>query len=77
MIGVPALSGVRDRSEVLGTGDWPRPILTHPMLFRLTCENRIRSVAFPKLPGLEPPSYWLGPAAVGGFCTSATSPTTS
>jgi hypothetical protein len=77
LIGVRALSGVRDRSEVLGAGDWPRPVLTDPVLFRLACEERVLSGPFPELLGLEPSPCWLGSAVVGGSCTRATSPTTS
>ena len=82
-IGVRALSGVRDQSKVLGTRDWPCPILTDLVLFSLTWEERVISEAldvsgaFPALAGIKPPLCWLGPAAMGGFCTSATSPTTS
>ena len=75
--GVWALSGVRDRSEVLGTGDCPRPVLTDPVLFRLACEKRVLSGALLELPGCEPPACWLGSTVVGGFCTIATSPTSS
>jgi hypothetical protein len=81
-IGVRALSGVRDWSEVLGAGDCPRPVLADPVLadpvlFRRVCMERVISGSFPELPGLEPPPCWLGSAAVGGFCTRATSPTSS
>ena len=76
LIGVRALSGVQDRSEVRGTGDWPCPDLTDPVLFRLTWGERILSGALPELAGREPPPCWLGPAAVGGLWTRATSPTT-
>jgi hypothetical protein len=75
LIGVRALSGVRDRSEVLGTGDCLRPVLTYPILFHLVCEERLLSGSFSELPGLEPPPCWLGSAVVGGFYTRATSPT--
>jgi hypothetical protein len=77
LIGVRALSGVRDRSEVLGAGDWPRPVLTNPILFSLAYEERVLSGAFPELPGFEPSPCWLGSAVVGGSCTRATSPTIS
>jgi hypothetical protein len=77
LIGVRALSKVWDRSEVLGAGDWPRPVLTDPILFRLACEERVFSGVFPEFPGLEPSPCWLGSAVVGGSCTRATSPTTS
>ena len=43
LIGVRALSEVRDRSEVLGTGDCSRPVLTYPVLFRLACKERVLS----------------------------------
>ena len=76
LIGVQALSGVRDQFEVLKTGDWPHPFLTDPMFFRLTCEERVLSGAFSELPGQEQPPCWLGLAAVRGLCTRATSPTT-
>ena len=66
LIGVRALSGVRDQSEVLGTGDWPRSVQAHPVIFCLTWEERVLSKApnlsgaFPTLAGREPPPCWLG-----------------
>ena len=74
--GVRALFGVRDGSEVLGTGDWPCLVSTNPMLFRLTCEEWVLFGAFLELPGQEPPPCWLRPAVVGKSCTNVTSPTT-
>jgi hypothetical protein len=76
------MSGVRDRSEDLGAGDCPRPVLADPVLadpvlFRLTWEERVLSGSFPELPGPEPPPCWLGSTVVGEFCTRATSPTSS
>ena len=41
MKGVRALSRVRDLSKVLGMDDYPRPVLTDPILFHLTCEERV------------------------------------
>ena len=83
---VLALSGVRDRSDVLhGAGDWPLPDRTDPVLFRRTWEERVlsgapylsRSGALPELVGWEVPLGWLGPASIGEVGNSATSPTTS
>ena len=72
--GVRDLSGVRDRSGVRRTGDWPHPDLSDPVLFRLALEDRVLSGALPELPGLDPSP---GSTAVGGLCTTATSPTAS
>ena len=75
---VECLTEVRVWSEVLpGTRDCPCPDLTDTAFFRLTWEERVISRAFPKLAGREPPPCWLGPTAIGGFWTNATSPTTS
>ena len=76
-IGVLARSGVRDRSEVLGAGDCPRPVLTDPVLFYRAPEERALSGSFPELPGLDPPACWLGSAVAGGSATMATFPTSS
>ena len=76
-IGVRTRSGVRERSEVCGTGDWPRPDLADLVLFRLTCGERFLDGALSELARRAPPSWWLVLAVVGGFWTSATSPTTS
>ena len=76
-IGVLTLSGVRDLSEFRGTGDWPLPDRTDPVLFLLTWGERVCSGARPELAGRERPPCWLGPAKGGEFCTRATSPTTS
>jgi hypothetical protein len=81
-IGLRALSGVRDRSKILGAGDCPRPdladpVIAEPVLFRLAQEEQVLSGSFPELPGLESPPCWLGSAAEGGSCTKVTSPTTS
>ena len=61
------------------TSDWrsgtiggPRPDLCDPVLFLLGCEEQAFSGVFPVLPGLEPSP---GSTAVGGLCTTATSPT--
>ena len=73
-IGVRDLSGVWDRSGVRRTGDWPRPDLSDPILFRLGWEERVRSGVFSILSGLEPsPSS----AVIGRLCTTTTSPTAS
>ena len=77
LIGVRALSGVWDQSEVRGTWDWPRPDLTNPVLFLLTWGEWVLSGVLPELAGREPPPCWLGPLVVGGLWTKATSPTTS
>src|ERR1700738_3852706 len=44
-IGVLPLSGVRDLSEFRGTGDWPLPDRTDPVLFLLTWGERVCSRA--------------------------------
>ena len=77
LIGVRALSGVRDQSEVRGTRDCPRLVLKDPILVCIAYEERVPSGDFPELPGREPPLCWLGSAIVGGFFTRATSPTSS
>ena len=76
-MGVRARSGVRERSEVRRTGDWSRPVRTDAVLFLLTPTERVPDGALPELDGRVPPSYWLGPATVGGSWTSGRSPTTS
>ena len=73
-IGVRDLSNVQDRSEVRWTCDCPRSDLSDPVLLCLGWEARALSGAFPVLPGLE---LAPGSTAVGGLCTTATSPTAS
>ena len=53
-IGVWARFGVLDRSEVLRTGDWSRPVRTKPVLFLFT-PDRVLEGSLPKLDGRLPP----------------------
>ena len=55
-IGVRALTGVLERSEVLRTGDWSRPVRTDPVLFLLAPPDRVPEGFLPELDGRVPSS---------------------
>lgn len=55
LLSVPEFGfGVRERSQVRGTGDRPRPVLTDPVLFRLTLAERFSDGSLPELAGWAP-----------------------